>query len=110
MSTFQQVRQLLDLITKSVDTLEKACTGSGMEIPSLDESFHPAQMAFWANPATAGAMAVIGAASTHLSAIATAPHVVIHQSLGGVSLINVSIREIAQRSEVLEIGCHPHVP
>jgi hypothetical protein len=109
MTTFQQVRQLLDLITKSVDTLEQACAGSGTDIPSLDEPFHPAQMAFWANPATAGALAVIGAASSHLGAIATAPHVVMHQSLGGVSLINVSIREITQSNQVLEIGCHPHV-
>ncbi len=81
-----------------------------MDIPSLDEPFHPSQMAFWANPATAEAMAVVGAASSHLSAIATAPHVIMHQSLGGVSLVDVSIREIAQSNEVLEIGCHPHVP
>jgi hypothetical protein len=39
---FQQVRQLLDVITKSVDTLEQACSKSKVELPSLDEPFQPA--------------------------------------------------------------------
>ena len=31
---FQQVRQLLDLITKSVDALEQACTESKIDLTS----------------------------------------------------------------------------
>lgn len=82
---FQEIRQLLGLITKSVDTLEKVCTESKMEIPSLDQPLDPAQRAFWMNPVTAEAVAVATAAASHLNAILSPPHAVLNHAVGGVS-------------------------
>lgn len=94
---FQQIRQLLDFITKSVDTLEQACTESNMEIPSLDEPFDPAHRAFWMDPVTAEAAAVATAAASHLEAILSPPHAVLNYAIGGVSPIGLHIVEIAEK-------------
>ncbi|KAF8351901.1 S-adenosyl-L-methionine-dependent methyltransferase [Amanita rubescens] len=80
---FQQVRQLLDLITKSVDTLEQVCTESKMEISSLDEPFKPIHIAFWVNPVVAEAAAIITAATSHLGAIVSPPQATLDQVSGG---------------------------
>ncbi|KAF8350308.1 S-adenosyl-L-methionine-dependent methyltransferase [Amanita rubescens] len=80
---FQEIRQLLDLITKSVDALEQACTQSNIEVPSLDKPFDPAYRAFWVNPVTAEAAAVVTAAATHLDAILSPPHAVLNYAVGG---------------------------
>jgi len=94
---FQQIRQLLDLVTKSVDTLEQACTESKMEIPSLDEPFNPVHMAFWVNPVVAEAAAIITAATSHLGAIVSPPHAALDQASCGVSPVGLRDIEIAKK-------------
>ncbi len=93
---FQQIRELLDLITKSVDTLEQACIESKMGIPSLDEPFDPAHRAFWVNPVTAEAAAVATAAASHLGTVLSPPHTVLNHAVGGVSPIGLPIVEITE--------------
>lgn len=86
---FQQVRQLLDLITKSVDALERTCSESNIELPSLDAPSQPAHSALWADPNAAEAIAVISAASLHLNAIVSPPeNMVLNFTVAGVSLID----------------------
>ncbi len=85
MNVFQQVRQLLDLVTKSVDALEQACNESNAQLPSLDEPFHPASEAFRVNPVAAEATAVISAAALQLNAIVSPPRNILYQAVGGVS-------------------------
>ncbi|KAF8351882.1 S-adenosyl-L-methionine-dependent methyltransferase [Amanita rubescens] len=80
---FQQVRQLLDLITKSVNTLEQVCLENNAQLPSLDEPFHPASEAFRANPVAAEAVIVISAAAMQLDAIVSPPRAVLHHVVGG---------------------------
>ena len=88
---FQQVRQLLDLITKSVNTLEQACLGDNAQLPSLDEPFYPASEAFRANPVAAEAVIVISAAAMQLDAIVSPPRAVLHHVVGGVRCIHFLI-------------------
>ncbi|KAF8326437.1 S-adenosyl-L-methionine-dependent methyltransferase, partial [Amanita rubescens] len=83
MNAFQQVRQLLDLVTKSVDALEQACNESNAQLPSLDEPFHPASEAFRVNPVAAEATAVISAATLQLNAIVSPPRNILYQAVGG---------------------------
>lgn len=85
MNMFQQVRQLLDLITKSVEALEQACIESNTQLPSLDEPFHPASEAFRANLVAAEAVSVISAAAMQLDAIISPPRNVLYYAVGGVS-------------------------
>jgi hypothetical protein len=85
---FQQIRQLLDLITKSVDTLEQSCSERKIELPSLAEPFQFAQSALWTDPTAAEAVAVISAAASHLKAIILPPKDVINSITTGVSPIN----------------------
>ena len=86
---FQQVRQLLDLITKSVDALEQACTAGNFDLPSLDEPFKFAQSALWADSNAAEAVAIISAAALHLNAIVSPPQNMISSTVAGVSLIDL---------------------
>lgn len=86
---FQQVRQLLDLITKSVDTLEQACSERKVELPSLDEPFQFAHSAIWGDPAAAEAVAIISAAALHLNAIISPPRNVINSITTGVSPVDL---------------------
>lgn len=85
MTMFQQVHQLLDLITKSVDTLEQVCSGNKTELPSLDKPWQPAYLALWTNPIAAEAVAVISAAAMHLNAIVSPPQNMISSTVAGVS-------------------------
>ena len=87
---FQQVRQLLDLITKSVDALEQACSESKIELPSLDEPFQPTHPALWADPNAAEAIAVISAAALYLNAIVSPPRNMINSTVAGVSPIDLN--------------------
>ena len=87
---FQQVRQLLDLITKSVDALEQACTESKIELPSLDEPFQPTHLALWADPNAAEAIAIISAAALHLNAIVSPPRNMINSTVTAVSPIDLN--------------------
>ncbi len=108
---FQQVRQLLDLITKSVDTLEQACIENKTELPSLDEPFDPAGRALWANPVAAETVAVITAATLHLNAIVSRPHAIMRNIVNGVSPLTYAIVRIkAEDNKVFEVDCRPHVP
>ena len=86
---FQQVRQLLDLITKSVDTLEQSCSERKIELPSLAEPFQFSQLALWGDPTAAEAVAVISAAASHLNAIVSPPKDVINSITTGVSPIDL---------------------
>ncbi|KAJ7269517.1 S-adenosyl-L-methionine-dependent methyltransferase [Mycena rebaudengoi] len=70
------IRQLLELITKSVDTLESA-------FPDLHELFAPPSEAFRANPAAAEAASIISAAALQLEAILTPPQVSLYRIVGG---------------------------
>ena len=86
---FQQVRQLLDLIIKSVDALEQACIESNTQLPNLDEPFYPASEVFRANLVAAEAVSVISAAAMQLDAIVSPPRNVLYHAVGGVSLIDL---------------------
>ena len=77
-------RQLLDLITKSLSTLETACSSKDLKVPDLYEPFHPSSEAFRADPQVAEAAATISAAALHLEAIFTPPHVSLYHLVGGV--------------------------
>ncbi|KAK2463359.1 hypothetical protein APHAL10511_004670 [Amanita phalloides] len=83
MTLFQQVRQLLDLITNAVNTIEEACKETGTDLPNLDQPFHPASEAFRANPAAAQAASVISAAASHLDALVAPPRNTLHHLIGG---------------------------
>lgn len=86
---FQQVRQLLDLITKSVDTLEQACIESNTQLPSLDEPFQSTYEAFWANSVVGEATSVISAAALHLNAVVSPPRNILLYAVGGVCPIDL---------------------
>ncbi|KAJ7167962.1 S-adenosyl-L-methionine-dependent methyltransferase [Mycena filopes] len=77
------IRQLLELITKSVETLEAACDASGTTIPDLHAPFAPPSEAFRANPAAAEAASIISAAALQLDAILTPPHISLYRIVGG---------------------------
>ncbi|KAK7042751.1 S-adenosyl-L-methionine-dependent methyltransferase [Favolaschia claudopus] len=77
------IRQLLALITQSVETLEAACKYSGMAIPSLDEPFTPLSEEFRANPEAAEAARIISAAALQLEAIVSPPQVSLYRIVNG---------------------------
>ncbi|KAJ6555654.1 S-adenosyl-L-methionine-dependent methyltransferase [Mycena vulgaris] len=77
------IRQLLEIITKSVDTLEAACQSSGVAVPNLHEPFAPPSEAFRTIPAAAEAATIISAAALQLEAILTPPHVSLYHIVGG---------------------------
>ncbi|KAF8334404.1 hypothetical protein F5887DRAFT_652169, partial [Amanita rubescens] len=79
----QQVRQLLDLITKSVESLEKACTESNTRLPDLDRPYTPDSEAFRATAAAAKAASVISAAAMQLDAIVSPPRNVLYYAANG---------------------------
>ena len=80
-----QIRQLLDLITKSVETLENIFAKNGTKIPDLQSAFDPASEAFRSDPAAGEAASIISAAASHLSAITAPPHITAYNAIGGVS-------------------------
>ncbi|KAJ7175090.1 S-adenosyl-L-methionine-dependent methyltransferase [Mycena crocata] len=77
------IRQLLELITQSVETLEATCQSSGMTIPDLHEPFTPPSEAFRTIPAAAEAASIISAAALQLEAILTPPQVALYKIVGG---------------------------
>ncbi|KAJ7263588.1 S-adenosyl-L-methionine-dependent methyltransferase [Mycena haematopus] len=77
------IRQLLALITQSVETLEAACQSSGTTIPDLHTPFAPPSEAFRANPEAAEAARIIAAAALQLEAIVTPPQVSLYRIVGG---------------------------
>ena len=84
-----QICQLLDLITKSVETLENTCAANVTKIPDLYSAFNPASEAFRSDPAAGEAASIVSAAALHLSAITAPPHITAYNAIGGVSLIVV---------------------
>ena len=83
----REVRQLLDLITKSVDALEQISSESKIGLPSLDEPLKSAS-SFWADPNAAEAVSIISAAAMHLNAMVSPPQNLIHSTVAGVSPLN----------------------
>ncbi|KAJ7473575.1 S-adenosyl-L-methionine-dependent methyltransferase [Mycena galericulata] len=77
------IRQLLELITQSVKSLEDACQSSGVTIPDLHEPFAPPSEAFRTIPAAAEAASVISAAALQLEAILTPPPVSLYRIVTG---------------------------
>ncbi|KAF7344103.1 S-adenosyl-L-methionine-dependent methyltransferase [Mycena venus] len=77
------IRQLLALITKSVDTLETACASSGVSIPDLNEPFAPPSEAFRTIPGAAEAVNIISAAALQLEAILAPPPLSLYHIVSG---------------------------
>ncbi|GJE84013.1 S-adenosyl-L-methionine-dependent methyltransferase [Phanerochaete sordida] len=67
------LRELLELMTQSVDALERVCEEKGTPIPDLDAPFTPQSEAFRKDPAAAEATKVIVAAAHHICAIVSRP-------------------------------------
>lgn len=88
---FEQVRQLINLISQSVDTLEQTCSINKIELSNLDEPFKPAHLALWADPNAAEVVAVISAAALHLNAIISPPKNMIQSTVAGVSVIDARL-------------------
>lgn len=78
--------QLVELLTKSLATVETACANKDLRIPDLYEPFHPSSEAFRADPQIAEAAAIISAAALHLEAIFTPPQVSLYHLVGGVCI------------------------
>ncbi|KAF8626778.1 hypothetical protein AX15_004696 [Amanita polypyramis BW_CC] len=78
-----QIRQLLDILSKSVATLEAACAANGAEIPDLTNPFHPDSEAFREDPAAAEAANLIGAAALQLAATVIPPQISLYHIVGG---------------------------
>ncbi len=81
----QQVRELLDLITKSVESLETLCTENNTQLPDLNKPFSPDSEAFRANAAAVKAVSLISTAATQLDAIVSPPRNVLYYAANGVS-------------------------
>ncbi|KAF8886253.1 S-adenosyl-L-methionine-dependent methyltransferase [Gymnopilus junonius] len=76
-------RQLLDLISTSLTSLEESCQANGVDIPDLYAPFHPSTEAFRGDPVTAEAANVISAAALQLAAVLTPPQVTLYHVVGG---------------------------
>ncbi|KAJ7720965.1 S-adenosyl-L-methionine-dependent methyltransferase [Mycena maculata] len=77
------IRQLLELITQSVEALEDACQSSRTAIPDLQKPFAPSSEDFRQIPAAAEAAAIISAAALQLDAILAHPSVSLYRIVGG---------------------------
>ncbi|KAF5379387.1 hypothetical protein D9615_006601 [Tricholomella constricta] len=77
------IRNLLNLLTDSVNKLETACNASGCPIPDLYASFNPASEAFRADPIAAEAASIICAAALQMEAILTPPNVSLYHIVSG---------------------------
>ncbi|THH07900.1 hypothetical protein EW146_g9170 [Bondarzewia mesenterica] len=77
------VRQLLELISSSISTLEKTCAENGTQIPDLDAPFSPSSEAFRTNVVAAEAANIVSAAALQLAAILTPPQVSLYHIIGG---------------------------
>ncbi|KAF7337131.1 S-adenosyl-L-methionine-dependent methyltransferase [Mycena venus] len=76
-------RQLLTLITRSIETLEASCQSSGTTIPNLHSAFTPPSQAFRSNPGAAEAARIIAAAALQLEAIVSPLQVSLYHIIGG---------------------------
>ncbi|KAF8577508.1 S-adenosyl-L-methionine-dependent methyltransferase [Ramaria rubella] len=94
-------RQLVDLITNSLNTLENVCVQKDLTIPDLYQPFHPSSEAFRADPQAAEAAAIISAAALQLEAIFTPPQVSLYHLVCGFCR-SVALR-VCLESNVTEI-------
>ncbi|KAJ3501836.1 hypothetical protein NLJ89_g9160 [Agrocybe chaxingu] len=76
-------RQLLQLISTSLSTLEITCSEKGFNIPDLHATFDPASEAFRNDPVAGEAASVLGAAALQLAAIFIPPQVSLYHSIAG---------------------------
>nr|GAT49961.1 S-adenosyl-L-methionine-dependent methyltransferase [Mycena chlorophos] len=77
------IRQLLQILTEAVDTLEAACQSAAVAIPDLCDPFTPASEAFREVPKAAEAASLIGAAALQLEAIVTPPQISLYRVVSG---------------------------
>lgn len=84
------LRQLLELMTQSVETLERICDETGTSVPDLDKPYTPASDAFRRNPIAGEAANIITATAYHMAAIVSPPKSEIYKFIGGVSEDGVS--------------------
>ncbi|EKM59060.1 uncharacterized protein PHACADRAFT_181077 [Phanerochaete carnosa HHB-10118-sp] len=78
-----QLRQLLELMTQSVEALERVCEQTGTSIPDLNAPLTPASEAFRRGPEAMEAVKVIVAAAEHMSAIVSPPHRQLYKFVAG---------------------------
>ncbi|CAA7266021.1 unnamed protein product [Cyclocybe aegerita] len=76
-------RQLLELLSASLSTIEKVCAEKRFEIPDLNAPFHPASEAFRSDPIAGEAANVLSAAALQLAAIFAPPQVSLYHMVGG---------------------------
>ncbi|KAF5386809.1 hypothetical protein D9615_002134 [Tricholomella constricta] len=95
------IRQLLKILTDSVEDLEAACATSGSAIPDLNTPFTPPSEAFRANPKAAEAASIISAAALQIDAILTPPQVSLYHAVAG-HLKSAALR-VCLESNVTEI-------
>ncbi|KAF7288814.1 S-adenosyl-L-methionine-dependent methyltransferase [Mycena chlorophos] len=77
------LRELLAILSSSIDLLESTCDAAGVAVPDLHEPFTPPSEAFRAIPAAAEAASLIGAAALQIEAIVTPPPVTLYRIVGG---------------------------
>ncbi|KAF8577506.1 hypothetical protein K439DRAFT_1622053 [Ramaria rubella] len=77
-------RQLINLITDSLNTLEGICVQKDLTIPDLYQPFHPSSEAFHVDPQAAEAAAIISATALQLEATFTPPQVSLYHQVGGI--------------------------
>lgn len=84
------LRQLVNLLNKSVTTLEKVCEEMGTTIPDLQSLYTTESEAFRDDPRGAEAANIIGAAALHIAAILNPPQGSLYHFVGGVSAYRAS--------------------
>lgn len=78
--------QLSQLISQSVQTIERTCAANGTTVPDLDALFNPQSEAFRFDPAIGEAVNTATAAAYQLAAILEPPPVSVSHIAAGVSL------------------------
>lgn len=68
-----QLLELAKIISDSVQSIDRACTESGLAFPSLDDPFTPQSEAFRTNPEANEAANIIAAAAFQLVATVLPP-------------------------------------
>ena len=78
------LRDLTELILRSVDTIESSCERRGVDLPSLDEPFTPESEAFRADPDVLAAIQVLTSAAYQLLQVGRSPHISLLYEATGV--------------------------
>lgn len=88
MSKLSPLRQLIDIMSQSVDKIEAEMERANLRYPNLDEPsnpFSPEEVASM-SPAVRQSAALISSACAQLSAIVDVPILTLYHAAGGVSL------------------------